>query len=567
MADSLKILRHSAAELLAVAICSLFPKAQLVSGEATALGFYYDFFFPEPISAEQFPFIEERMRDFMRQKLPIKVMEMMRKNAMELFKHHGQDLKVALLKANVETLVHVCQIGQFYDLSYPPFAETTKQIGVIKLLDITPLTVSLPGRPNLPLTRIQGTAFPDTASLKQFLKMTEAAKECDHRLIGKEMGLFAAFDETCPGCWSWLPKGTIIREILLDWWRQEHHRQKYQIVSTPNFVKPHVLDKAHLPVLSFEPDGQSYLACPSKALLHALIFKSKLHSYKELPIRTCEYGEFFDQGKEGHLWGMLRARSFTADSAYTFCTSTQVLNELISSLQFIDKSFKIFGFEAHWHLITKSHDSKGFAKKWDESQESLVKALKMCGFDYTLDKEGKAHYGPTVEVRFTDALGRKWKGPYLYIDLYHPEKFGLHYQGQDDRMHAPVMVGRSMFGSIERLMALLVEHYIGKLPLWLAPEQVRIIPMADKNAEYAAQAFCAVEQAGFRASVDYRKENLGAKVHAAESERVPYIIVVGDKEEKNKTITLRRYLQEGSQDGIVLEKFLEQLTLEVETRL
>lgn len=566
MTDTLKTLRHSAAELLAVAVCSLFPKAQLVNGDATALGFYYDFFFPEPISAEQFPFIEERMRDFMRQALHFKVTEMMRKNAMELFKYHHQDLKVALLKANVETLVHVCQIGQFYDLAYPPFVETTKQIGVVKLLDISSLTVSLPGRPNLSLTRIQGTAFPDTASLKQFLKMSEVAKECDHRLLGKEMHLFATFDETCPGCWSWFPKGTLIREILLDWWREEHRRQKYQLVSTPNLVKTHVLDKTHQPLLSFEPAGPSYAVCPTKALLHALIFKSKLHSYRELPIRYCEYGQLYDQVKEGHLWGMLRARAFTADSAYAFCTSAQVSDELISSLQFIDKIFKIFGFEAHWHLISKSQNSKGFLKKWDESQDSLVKALKMCGFAYTLDNEGEAPYGPTIEVRFTDALGRKWKGPYVYIDLYHPERFGLHYQGQDDRMHAPVMVGRSMFGSIERLTAILIEHYTGKLPLWLAPEQVRIIPAADKNAEYAAQVYSEVEQAGFRASVDYRKENLGAKVHAAESEKVPYMIVVGDKEEKNKVISLRRYLQEGMQDGMALEKFLEQLSSEVKTK-
>lgn len=566
MADTLGILRHSANELLALAICSLFPKAQLVSGETTSLGFYYDFFLPDPIGIEQLSVIEERMRDFMRQDLPIKVMEMMRKNAIELFKHHHQDLKVALLKANVETLVHVCQIGHFYDLGYPPFVETTKQIGVIKLLDISSLSVSLPGRPNLPLTRIQGIAFPDQTSLKQYLKMSEVAKQRDHRLLGKEMHLFTTFDETCPGCWSWYPKGAVIREVLLDWWRKEHRQQKYLPVNTPSLVKASVLDPIHQSFLHFKPEGQTYVTCPTKALLHALIFKSKLHSYRELPVRTCEYGEFYDQSKEGHLWGLLRARAFTADSAYVFCKANQVLNELISSLQFIDKTFKMFGFEAHWHLIIKNQHSIRFSKKWDESQESLVKALKLCGFNYTVDKEGKALYGPTVEMRFADALGRKWKGPYVYIDLYHPEKFGLHYQEQDDQMHAPTMIGRSMFGSLERLVAILVEHFAGKLPLWLAPEQVRIIPVAEKNAEYAAQVYSEVDQAGFRTSVDYHKGNLGAKVHVAESEKVPYMIVVGDKEGKDKTITLRSYLQEDVQEGIILEKFLKQLSSEVEKK-
>lgn len=562
MPDTLKILRHSAAELLAAAVCSLFPKTQIVSGDATSLGFYYDFFFPEPISKEQFPFIEERINDFMRQNLPIKVMEMARKSAIELFKYHHQDLKVALLKANLETLVHVCQIGQFYDLGYSPFTETTKQVCVVKLLDISNLRVSLPGRPNLSLTRIQGTAFPDNISLKQFLKKAEAAKQRDHRLLGQEMQLFTALDETCPGCWAWYPKGMVIREHLLDWWRSEHKQQKYQSISTPNLFKSNILENGQGPLLRFESEGPSYVYSLTKAPQHALLFKSKLHSYRELPIRYCEFNEFYDQSKESHLWGLLCARSFMVDSSYVFCTAEQVLNELISSLQFIDKSFKIFGFETQWYLRPKNLDARGSAKKRDESQDSLVEALKICGFNYTLDKEGKALYGPIVEVRFSDALGREWKGPYVYIDQYHPKKFGLHYQGQDDRMHTAYMIGRSMFGSIERLIAILIEHYAGKWPLWLAPEQVRVIPIADKNADYATQIYGQIEQAGFRVSMDDRKDNLGVKVHTAENERVPYMIVIGDKEEKNKTISLRQYLQKEVKDGIVLESFLEQLSLE-----
>ncbi len=560
MSNTLKILRHSASELLALAVSSLFPKVQLVSGEATSLGFYYDFFLSESIDVNQLPFIEERMRDFMRQDLPIKVMEMMRKNAIELFKHHHQNLKVALLKANVETLVHICQIGHFYDLGYPPFVKTTKQMGAIKLINIDHIPVSLPGHPSLTLTRIQGTAFPDQASLKQFLKKAEEAKHRDHRLLGKEMHLFTTFDETCPGCWSWYPKGALIREILLDWWRNEHRSQKYQPVATPNLMKPNAADSQSL-LVNF--DNKPFSLCSTKAPSHALLFKSKLHSYRNLPIRYCECSEFYDPIKETHLWGLLRARAFTTDSVYAFCTLDQVLNELTSSLQFIEKIFRMFNFETHWHLISRNSGSMGSLIKWDESLDSIIKALKRCNLKYTLNGEGKALYGPKAEMYFTDSLGREWKGPYIYIDLYHPEKFGLHYQGSDDCMHVPVMIGRSMFGSIERLIAILVEHYAGVLPLWLAPEQVRVIPVTDKSMEYAAQVFNELEQSSFRASIDNRKENLGAKVHAAEKEKVPYLIVIGEKEEKNKTITLRRFLNEEVQEGIKLGQFLEQLSSEV----
>lgn len=555
MNKTLKILRHSASHLLAVAVNSLFPKAQLVSGEETSLGFYYDFFFPEPIHAEQLSVIEERMRDFIRQDLPIKMMEMMRKNAIEFFKHHQHELKVLLLKSNVETLVHVCQIGQFYDLGNPPFVQTTKQIGVIKLLDINTFNISLPGRPNITLTRIQGIAFPDNSSLKQFLKKAEAAKAVDHRVLGKKMQLFTHFEQTCSGCWTWLPKGMVLRNLLLDWWYREHRLQKYQLVSTPFSINSDMLQKAEN--RKFEDRSSGLI--PIKAPLHALLFKSQLHSYKELPIRTCEFSEFCETEKESHLWGLFRCRVFNADCGYIFCLKDQVLPELISSLQFIEKNFKMLGFETHWYLIAKNTSFKGSAKKWNESQDILTQAMSLCHLDFIHDTEENVSYGPRVELRVKDALGREWKGPYVYIDLSHPEKFGLHYQGQEDRMHPPVMIGRSIFGSLERLTALLIEHYAGVLPLWLAPEQIRVIPVGERNIEYAVAIQEKLEEAGFRVRIEKRDENLGAKIHSAKDERIPYIVVVGAKEEENKTISLRRHLQEDVQEELQLETLLEQL--------
>lgn len=566
MTSALKILRHSAAQVLAVAVSSLFPKAQLVSGESTSLGFYYDFFFHEPITKEQIPFIEERMRDFMRQDMPFKLMEMMRKNAIELFKYHHQDLKVALLKANVETLVHVCQLGSFYDLAYPPFVETTKDIGVIKLLDISPLTLSLPGKPSLKLTRIQGTAFPTQRELKDFLKKNEAAKERDHRLLGKAMHLFESLEEACPGCWAWHSKGVLLRETLLDWWRAEHRRLGYQFVETPDLIRPQVIENQKHCSFSFKSDSTSYATGMSKALMHSALFKSKLHSYRELPIRYTECGDFYDPSKEVHLWGLLRARAFTVDKEHIFCDQEQVLDELISSLQFINKTVKIMGFEAHWYLMAKGQKFPKPLKKWDESLSSLVKALQACEFDYTLDNEPTDGYGPSIEARFVDALGREWKGPYVYMDLYHPDKLGLHYQSQDGGMRRPMMIGRSILGSIERLIAILVEHYSGYLPLWLAPEQMRVIPVIESNADYAAELHKIIELQGFRVGIDYRKENLGVKIHAAESEKVPYIIVIGETEEKNRTISLRSYPGGQREDGVFIDKWLEQLKAKIESK-
>lgn len=553
-------IRNSASKLLAVSVLSLFPKAQLVSGEVTDLGFYYDFFLPDPIGEKQLPFIEERMRDFMRQDMPIKVMEMMRKNAMELFKHHRQDLKVVLLKENVETIVHVCQIGQFYDLGYPPHVESMNQIGVIKLMNISTFKISLPGRPNITLTRIQGTAFPDAKSLKEFFKRVEEAKKRDHRQIGKEMQLFSQEEELSPGGWFWLPKGMILKETLLDWWKKERVQQKYQFVSTPVLLKKHIDNEGGA---LLESGGTQYHLAATKAAMHAALFKSKLRSYRDLPVKYSEWWESYDPGKEGLQWGLLRAKSFITEASYTFCSPDQLINELISSLQFIDKIIKIFAFEVNWHLVVKNRYPVKSKKNWEESQANLVKALKACGFSYTLDNEGKAPYGPIVEVRFKDALGRAWKGPSLYIDLYHSEKYGLHYQGLDDQMHATVMIGQSMFGSLERMVAILIEHYVGVLPLWLAPEQVRVIPVADKNAEYAAQVYAEMRQAGFRVGLDSHKGNLGVKIHAAENERVPHMIIVGDKEMLDKTVTLRQYQQETLISGVAAENYIRQLRSEI----
>lgn len=564
---NLKLLRHSAVELLAIAVCTLFPKAQLISGEETTLGFYYDFFFPEPLLADQLSIIEERMRDLIRQDLPIKKMEMTKRSALELFKYHKQDLKTILLKGHAETLVSICQIGQFYDWAESPFVDTTKQIGVIKLLRSTLSSISLPGRSKVPVTRIEGIVFAEQKSLKQFLKRIEAAQTVDHRLLGQEMRLFTECqEESWPGCWMFLPKGTLLRRIFIDWWHREQQIHKYQEVFTPSLVKRKSPSQLSM---SVDLAGFCYPLAATKAPFHALLFKSKQPSYQELPIRYSEYSEVYDPCKESQLWGLLRPRIFTLDQAFLFCTHDQVLTELISSLQFIDENFKILGFETQWHMIGKNPSSVGSARKWDESQDILKQAITRCGLscapenEESLSDEEGVSYGPRVELHFKDALGRSWKGPYLSIDVYHPEKFGLCYEAEEARLLPPLMIQRSIFGSIERLIAIMIEHYAGILPLWLTPEQVRIIPVGEKNAVFAREVKSDLEQAGFRASIEYSQESLGARVHAAEKEKVPFTLVVGDKEEKNKTFSLRKYAQQDVQESISLGSFLELLKEEI----
>jgi threonyl-tRNA synthetase len=456
MDHSLETIRQTLANLLAIAISTLFPKVQLVSGEATEIGFFYDFNFNESLTVSQLSLVEERIHDLMRQELPIKEMEMMRKNAMELFKHHKQDLKVALLKTSDEDFVNVCQIGPYYDLSNAPLSDSTKKRGVFKLLSIKTYKRSLPGRQNLTLTRISGTAFHDTADLKEFLKVVEAAKEFDHRTVVKDMGLLTTLEETCPGCWSWLPKGALLRDILLDWAKAESAKQRFQPVVTSNLLRSKYLS---FPEIAFSGED-SYPLAADKTLQHAAVFKSKDRLSSELPFGLYEVGQFFDDYRRTDEYGLLKARTYSADAATLFCESDQLDKELISSLQFINKVVNIFGFEAHWILTVKSRNVQSTSRKWKEAENSLVNAMKASGIDYALDNDEKAYYGPSVEVRISDALGRQWAFSYVSIDIYHPEKLGLYYQTQDKEALAPSMVSRSLFGSLERLVALLIENRV-----------------------------------------------------------------------------------------------------------
>jgi len=571
MPQFLQDLRQTAAEYLAITVCDLFPNTQLLGGHCTDFGFYYDFSVEQPLDEQALLLLEERMRFFIKENIPIQPFEMMRENAANFFQHHGQTLRAYQISEQPENIIQLVKIGDFYDLCSPPYLNQAKGVTAFKLLKVTFHTISFAQVGELKVTRIQGTAFPTSEDLKKFLKMNEAAKKRDHRVIGKEMNLFSAHEEIGVGSWLWHPKGARLREILLDWWRQEHRRQRFEQLATPQVVKAGFLKKSGIydsPDLasgvfpSFVLDGYDYAASPSQIPLHAWAFRLKLHSYRELPIRYAECTQLYNQGKESQLWGMMRARSYCADAGNVFCAPNQVQSELISSLQFIDKTIKIFGFGYHWYLVDRGQKFAGTIDGWIKSIDWIVKAVEACGFKYEIDKMGKSFSGPRLEAYLTDSLGRSWKGPSISIDFNYSERFGLRYQGPDDEMHMPVMITRAMFGSLERFVAVLIEHYGGLFPVWLAPEQVRVIPIAEKHMKYAAEVHSRIEEMGFRTSLDHSRERLGGKIHSAERERVPYAIVLGDKEENSGLISVRSCNHEEMKSGVKLEAFLERLSQE-----
>lgn len=559
MTDPLYASRLLAAEVLGYCVCDLFPGAQLVSGAITDIGFHYDFYVEQPLDENAIPLLETTIKALIREGMPVKVQEMMRENAADLLRFHEQPLAAALVENSPHNIVSILEMGKFYD--HVPMgktmdiAENTQQIGFVKILSVTCEKAYIPEFGLLPITRVKATVFPDQQSLKQFLKKKGRFKY-GHRLLMEEMKLAIPMD----GGFCWLPKGYILREHLLTWWSDQMRRQGHQIIATPGMA--HAVKE---PILAVEFEKEDYQLFSDRAEAHAHLYAQTQPTYQEMPVRYAEYGEKFEPVRRQDLEGMLRSRLFYADSINLFCEQGQVPQELISSLQFFDKIVKIFGFEYQWYLVaSRGFRSAGTLAKWDLAVDWLIKAIEACGFTYAQDSLNEAVLGPRLEIRISDPLGQGWPGPSLGVNLKYPMQFKLHYKGSNGREHVPVMLSGSLFGSIERFTALLLEQSAGQLPLWLAPEQVRVLPVGGRKGDYANALLQQITKAGFRASVDQSDEKLSGKVHAAERERVPYVVIAGDQEEKEAYITLRSCRKGGMQSRIRLEHFLEQLKSEQE---
>lgn len=543
-------LRQSAASLFAYALLEVFPQAQLMESEISQIGFYYTFFLEQPLEEGVITLLEEKMRALVKLSLPVEAKDMMRENAVEMFRHYKQAYKAELAANFSFNIVPILKIGSsFFDLAPPPYVSTTSDLAAFKLQSLEKV------KEKEHIFCITGTVFSDTRSLKSFLKNFEAAKRKDHRNLGRELNLFTHVDELGKDGWFWLPKGAFIRDSLLDWWRSAHKQQGFSTISTPRLVKARALPRSSnregLP-LKVNDDIQ---LVNSLEPLHAMLFRAQQHSYRDLPVRYMECGELHTNPPQ--TTGLFQSCSSTVERAQIFCSEKQVLGEFISSLQFIEKTVNILGFEYQWNLALRGSKFAGTIEKWDKVLGWMVTALQQSKCDYIIDSSEGAFNGPRMVVRMKDALGREWDGPFIEVNLNHSERFGLRYQDADGEMHIPYMITRSMFGSLERCIAILVECTGGVFPLWLAPEQVRLLPISAAHHTYADSVCKMLVSAGVRCRVDYRQEPLGAKVHAVEREKVPYTVVIGAAEEKDGVVNVRSCSLQGQTKRMKLTSFLQ----------
>jgi threonyl-tRNA synthetase len=569
--SSLPVLRQSAAELLALVVIELFPGALLVQSVATEFGFYCDIIATQPIDDYALPLLEEKMRHFAKQALEVRALDMMRENAAGLLEHKGQPIRAQEVRYAKENIVSLIQIGDFCDYCPLPYISDTKEVESFKIFKVEEATHFIADEGLVDVKRIHGTVSTDKQSLKKLVKSLQAGKKSDHTKIAGEMKLLTFQEAVSDFSWIWRSRGAAFKKVLINWWECEHKAQRFCIVSTPSLVKESLTKKAGVydghfadfnpPV--FEVDDSEYVIAPTVAPAHMVLFGEKLRSEREMPIRFAECAPVVYLEKAANLWGAFDSRIVGADFAHIFCAPQHLEEEFISSLQFIDKIIKMFGFEYYWNFIGRGDKFAGTVNRWEKATTSLDSAFQKCGFTYVSDSSEYSFTGPIAEARLIDSFGREWKGPTVGLDLNAPERLGLRYQGTDNKTHVPLMVVRSIFGSLERFAALLLEHTSGELPLWLAPEQVRIMPVKEDYDAYAKKVSEALSDAGYRITIDYGSEQIGKKITKAEHEKVPYLMILGEKEEKEDLITLRSGVYDAHQQTITVEAFFRLVNEEV----
>ncbi len=542
--DALDILRHSTAHLMAQAVKELFPEVKLAIGPAIEQGFYYDFSKETPFTPEDLPRIEERMQALSRQKIPIVREEVLREEAINLFTSQGESFKVEMLQELSEPTVSLYRQGDFVDMCRGPHLPSTDQIRYFKLTHVAGAYWRGDER-NPMLQRIYGTAFFEKKELQDHLFRLEEAKRRDHRRLGRELDLFSIHDEVGPGLVIYHPKGALLRTILEDFEKKEHLRRGYEIVIGPQLLRADLWKKSghyenYRELMYFtEIDGQGYGIKPMNCLAHMLIYKSKIRSYRDLPKRYFELGTVHRHEKSGVLHGLMRVRQFTQDDAHIICTPEQLQDEIRGVLNFVADVMKIFDFPFEVEISTRPEKSIGSDQDWDRATEALVQALKANGLTYSICEGEGAFYGPKIDIKLKDALDRRWQCATIQCDFTLPERFDLNYIGPDGERHRPVMVHRVILGAMERFIGVLIEHYAGAFPVWLAPVQAIVLSVTDRNSGYCQQVFDELLQSGIRAEIDIRNEKLGLKVREAQLQKIPYMIVIGDKEEEQRAVSPR----------------------------
>ena len=542
--EGLDILRHSTAHLMAQAVKEIFPEVKLAIGPAIEQGFYYDFSKETPFTPEDLPRIEERMRALSRQKIPIVREEVTREEAINLFISQGESFKVELLQELSEPTVSLYRQGDFVDMCRGPHLPSTDLSRYFKLTHVAGAYWRGDER-NPMLQRIYGTAFFEKKELEDHLFRLEEAKRRDHRRLGRELDLFSIHEEVGPGLVIYHPKGALLRTILEDFEKREHLKRGYEIVMGPQLLRADLWKKSghyenYRDLMYFtEIDGQGYGIKPMNCLAHMIIYKSRVRSYRDLPKRYFELGTVHRHEKSGVLHGLMRVRQFTQDDAHIICTPDQLQDEIRGVLNFVAEVMKIFDFAFEVEISTRPEKSIGSDQDWDRATEALVQALKANGLPYCICEGEGAFYGPKIDIKLKDALDRRWQCATIQCDFTLPERFDLNYIGPDGERHRPVMVHRVILGAMERFIGVLIEHYAGAFPIWLAPVQAIVLSVTDRNAGYCRQVFDEMLQSGIRAEIDIRNEKLGLKIREAQLQKIPYMVVIGDKEEEQRAVSPR----------------------------
>ncbi len=552
--EAIEILRHSAAHIMAQAVKSIFPEARVAIGPAIENGFYYDFDVARPFTQEDLQNIEDGMRQIVSQKLAFSRRDVPREEAIGIFSAMGEKYKVELLEEFTDSTVSIYQQGDFVDLCRGPHIPQT---GFLKAFKLTGVAGAYwrGDEHNQMLQRIYGTAFFDAESLKKYLTFLEEAQRRDHRRLGKELDLFSFSDEVGAGMVIYHPKGAIIRHILENFEKREHLLRGYQVMIGPTLLKTDLWKKSgHFDhyrenMYFTEIDEQSYGVKPMNCLSHMLIYKSKIRSYRDLPIRYFELGTVHRHEKSGVLHGLLRVRQFTQDDAHILCAPDQLNDEIKSIIDFVSEVMGIFGFEFEIEISTRPEKSIGSDEDWDRATAALTKALEEKGFKYHVCEGEGAFYGPKIDIKLKDALDRRWQCATIQCDFTLPERFDLTYIGADGGRHRPVMVHRVILGAIERFLGVLIEHYAGAFPVWLAPVQAMIVTVTDSQLDFAKAVCSELRGRGVRAEVDTRSEKLGYKIREAQMHKVPYMLVIGDKEVQGGAVAPRK--RDGTQLGLM----------------
>ena len=566
----LDTLRHSTAHVMAHAVRNLFPNARIAIGPAIEDGFYYDFDVPEPFSTEDLDRITAEMRRIIDSRSPFVRREITREEAMELFR--DEPYKMELISEIPEgEPITVYEEGGFVDLCRGPHLEHTGQIKAFKLLSVAG-AYWRGNEKNPMLQRIYGTAFWTQDELDEYLRRLEEAERRDHRRLGKELDLFSIHEEAGPGLVHWHPKGALLRKLIEDFWRDEHLANGYELVMTPHIargelwkVSGHEEFFAENMYEPMEVDGVPYRIKPMNCPFHLLIYKTRVRSYKELPIRWAELGTVYRYERSGVLHGLLRVRGFTQDDAHIICTRDQLNSETRRVIGFVMKMLRRFGFEDyHVYLSTKPEHYVGDDEVWEEATRALREALAEEGLDYDVDEGGGAFYGPKIDVKIRDAIGREWQCSTIQVDFNEPERFDITYVGQDNAQHRPIMIHRALLGSMERFVAVLLEHYAGALPLWLSPVQATVLPIADRHVDYANRVAGELKAAGFRVTIDDRNEKTGFKIREAQLQKIPYMLIVGDREQESGTVSVRSR-SEGDRGAVPIAQLIDELRREAES--